>query len=138
MCVRIVVVPNVSYRYKISLFLWREQASYGNMCCLYRPFHTIIILYSFKTNQRMYRYADIIVKDPVTSHCPKINLNLCIKTQPVMAGADATIYWFLYSVQLFTQKQNIYHCICSELWETKKNIFLLMKIFKVLHHSIFT
>ena len=36
--------------------------------------------------------------DSVPIHCPKINLNLSIKTEPVTVEADATAYvWFLYT-----------------------------------------
>ena len=28
----------------------------------------------------------------IEPHCPKTNLNLCVRTEPVMVGADATVY----------------------------------------------
>ena len=32
----------------------------------------------------------------IAKQCPKNNLNLCVKTEPVTAGADATVnVWFL-------------------------------------------
>ena len=49
-------------------------------------------------------------------HCPKNNLNLGVKTEPVTPGAEATVYVrFLLLVQyiFLAQKPDIYRCICS-------------------------
>ena len=42
--------------------------------------------------------------------CPKHNVNLCMKSEPSMAGADA-IANFVYIY--LAQKPDIYRCICS-------------------------
>ena len=35
-------------------------------------------------------------------HCPNNNLKLCIKTEPVTAGADATVYvWILGQIHVY-------------------------------------
>ena len=48
------------------------------------------------------------------TNCPKNNLNLCIKTEPGTAGADATAYAvFGFGRDKCKQKPDIYRCICS-------------------------
>ena len=48
------------------------------------------------------------------AHCPKNNLNLRIKTEPVSVGADSTVYVCLlctYTEVYLAQKPDIYRCI---------------------------
>ena len=49
----------------------------------------------------------------IAKQCPKNNLNLCVKTEPVTAGADATVnVWFLGQIYV-NKKPHIYRCIRS-------------------------
>ena len=50
-----------------------------------------------------------------TGTVPTINLHLRIKIEPVLAGADATVYvWLLCTNSIYlAQKPDIHHCICS-------------------------
>ena len=42
------------------------------------------------------------------------NLHLCIKTEPVTVGTDATVYvWFLVQIHICKQKLDTYRCIRS-------------------------
>ena len=50
-------------------------------------------------------------------HCPKNNLNLCFKTEPVAAGADATVHVCFWAspIDAFSNRGKLY--ICS--WQAK-------------------
>ena len=54
----------------------------------------------------------VTYKQPSTQHCPKNNLTLRIKTEPVTVGANATVYiWFLcqiYTIFAYVFKSHIY------------------------------
>ena len=42
-------------------------------------------------------------------HCPKINLNLCIKTEPITTGAYATVYICQIFSPRWTKVPNLHH-----------------------------
>ena len=60
-------------------------------------------------------FEDYSVNDKVCSlmslHCPKNNLNFCIKTKFVMAGADARVY-----AQLLFTYCTVYSVQCTYIW----------------------
>ena len=47
----------------------------------------------------------------ISPHCAKNNLSLCIKTQPVRVGADATVYvWLLFKYHIWPRRPPSAHC----------------------------
>ena len=53
----------------------------------------------------------------VLVHCKKNNLNLCIKSDLITAGADAAVFCPAFVYRCLAQKPDmrgtVYHCICS-------------------------
>ena len=47
---------------------------------------------------------------PRLLHCPKNNLNLCLKTEPVAAGADATVHVCFWArpIDAFSNRGKLY------------------------------
>ena len=64
--------------------------------------HTDFLQAAWSTHvfkHKMFNSTLVTYKQPNTQHCPKNNLTLRIKTEPVTVGANATVYiWFLCQI----------------------------------------
>ena len=74
-----------------SLFQW--ELSLYNLFCFVNYCTILYVNYSTYINCSLFKQSS----NSGTPHCPKNNLNLCLKTEPVTVGADATLHMWLVS-----------------------------------------